>query len=461
MSISMGPYNAPTITEPFTIQDFYIQQQQSKDKYEEEFTNITDITKTTTTNRNTKTTPTLTPTNNLEKKTYISISPYLEKFIKLWIWDWDDTLIDVGAYIRHSMDRDTILSLTDDELEFDVPNWLYFRNLVNYLFSSGRRVGIASFGTYSIIRAYMDRIFGFGQKIFTEVNIYAACRSIDNVCIPRNMPVNKNAYIQRLMKHYAIDNPKVVVLFDDNSTNIADCARMGVIPIQIQSLNSVIVDSGKYRVSIKYSSNTPVNDVRNNLSAKRAILFGPAVMANIEARIRGMCRDNPLEYDKQFGQLGDFKTMKRQERMVGDIVNRTLEPNFNIDAFINLGHGMDFEDLKQKPKKKSLKELEEEKLKKIKERKNNKINSVLEGFEIERNGFDNYNIIDDISYCVSGLLSDNINNKCNYSSENNKIQRNKLEGFESCMSCNSSATTWFTCGLFLIMVGLIISMFYL
>jgi hypothetical protein len=452
----MGPYNAPTIAEPFTIQDFYMKQQQAKHSQSEAFEDIPNTTQPHTTQPQVS--------NNQEKKVYIAISPYLEKFVKLWVWDWDDTLIDIGAYVRHSMDRETILALTDTELEFDVPNWLYFRNLVNYLVSSGRRVGIASFGTYSIIRAYMDRIFGFGQKIFTEVNIYAACQSIDRVCMPRSMPVNKNAYIQRLMKQYAIDNPKVVTLFDDNSTNIADCARMGVIPIQIQSLNSVILDNGSYGVSIKYSGNTPAGDARNNLAVKRAILFGPAVMADIESRIRKMCQSNPLEYDKQFGQLGDFKTMKRQERMVGDIVNRTLEPNFNLDAFINLGHGEDFNDLKttetekQKLRKhKSPEEQEQERIAKEKARKTKFINSELEGFKVERDGFDNYNIIDDMSTCVSGLLSGSVD-KCIPITMNGEGQK---EGFATCMSCKSPATTWFACGLFLIMVGLIVAMFYL
>lgn len=424
MSISMGPYNAPTITEPFTIQDFYMKEQENKEEFQD--------------NKSYN--------SNKKNNSYILISPYLEKFIKLWVWDWDDTLIDIGSYIRHKMDRNTILELSDTELEFDVPNWLYFRNLVNYLVSSGRRVGIASFGTYSIIRAYMDRIFGFGQKIFTEINIYAACQSIDNVCMPRTIPINKNAYIQRLMKHYAIDNPKNVILFDDNSTNIADCARMGVIPIKIQSLNSINLDNESSESSIKYLGNTPASDIRNNLNIKRSILFGPNVMTDIEARIRKMCQDNPLEYDKQFGQLGDFKTMKRQERMVGDIINRNIEPNFNIDAFINLGHGQDFNDLKTKPKPKP--ELTPEQIKaNRKKQKQDKINFELEGFQTEKNGFDNYNIIDNIALNVSGLLSGNINDT--------------REGFSSCMSCKSPVSTWFIVFLFLLMICLITSMFYL
>lgn len=379
----MGPYNAPTITEPFTLYDMQLINNK------ENFNNIDD---------------------SQIQPSRIIISPYLEKYIKLWVWDWDDTLLDSSAYIRHYMDRNTIIKLTDEQLEFDIPNYKYFKDIVEYLVSTGRRVGFASFGTYSVIRAYMDRIFGFGQKIFTEINIYAACRDIDGTCEVRTMPLNKNSYIQRLMQLYAINNPKDVVLFDDRPSNISDAARMGVIPIQINSdkLN---------------------NNNRNNLQAKASILFGPTVMMDLEARIRGLCKDNPTEYDKSFGQLGDFKVSKYAIRNEGHINNKTIQPNFNIDTFNNIINNN--------------KNMEKDK----KNTQTTNIDKLLEGFTINDTGFFNNSYIDYMhdTLCGISLFKDD---KC-------------IDNFSNCMSCKSYGSTYLAGGLFIIMILLIISMFYI
>ena len=403
METTFGPYNAPTITEPFTLYDMQMMNTNSKEHF--------------------------TTTDNQIQPSKIIISPYLEKYIKLWVWDWDDTLIDVNAYIRHHMDRNTILKLSDQELEFDVPNHKYFKYLVEYLVSSGRRVGFASFGTYSVIRAYMDRIFGFGQKFFTEVNIYAACRDIDGTCEVRSMPLNKNAYIQRLMKFYAIDDARQVVLFDDRPTNISDVARMGVIPIQIEG--------------------TKLNDdTRNNLQAKSSILFGPIVMMDLEARIRGMCKDNPTEYDKSFGQLGDFKVMKYGVRDEGHLNNKQVEPNFNLEAFKEITS-------RNKNNNSKNKKLTENDI------KANKINKILEGFDNEIDN--NYNLFNNKYFdYMSDIITGGIFKDSNSSKSNceNGDCNGTLEQFAGCMSCQSHGSTWFACGLFIIMIAMIIAIFY-
>jgi len=429
MSISLGPYNSSNITDALTTHDYNMQHNNFKENFVNNHTNT-----------NTKI------NDNDNDNNVIIISPYLEKFVKLWVWDWDDTLIDVGAYIRHKMDRDTILSLSNKELEFDVPNYVYFKSIVEYLVSTGRRVGIASFGTYSIIRAYMDKIFGFGQKLFTEINIYAVCQNIDNSCNYNNIPINKNAYIQRLMKHYSLNNPKTVVLFDDRPSNIADASRMGVIPIQINTL-----EHNK-------------SDIRNNLQAKKSILFGPVVMLDLESRIRSMCQNNPAEYDKQFGQLGDFKVMKKIQRLEGEIINIDNGTNFNLNAFTNLGKSDNFNELKKNKRKKTKAEIELDK----KLEKQNRINNELEGFQIGNEGFYNEYNNNNIYQYLTGLFNDNhkfniINNNDNYKEGFNNNNDNKKcninESFESCLSCQSSFTTWFICGIFLLMVGLIVFMF--
>ena len=111
-------------------------------------------------------------TNNSNEYFYVEknkfISNYLVEKFKLWIWDFDDTLIDTTTYYKLSMETKDIMQRTNNQLTIDFPNWEFFRDLVIFLISRGVRVGIASFGTYRIIRAYMDRIFGLNQKIFTR-----------------------------------------------------------------------------------------------------------------------------------------------------------------------------------------------------------------------------------------------------------------------------------------------------
>ena len=161
----------------------------------------------------------------------LQISFYLYKNYDLWIWDFDDTLIDTTTYYIKSMEREDILNRKLSELDREIPCWQYYKNLVMFLTSTGKRVGIASFGTYEIIKAYMDKIFGVDQKFFTRANIKALNPSGMDI---NKIPPNKNAYIYELMEFYRIQDFERVVLFDDFQTNIADANAIGVLGIKIK-----------------------------------------------------------------------------------------------------------------------------------------------------------------------------------------------------------------------------------
>ena len=130
------------------------------------------------------------------------------------------------------MNPDYIRKRTDVELSNEVPQWKYFKRLVIYLVSHGKYVGIASFGTYEIIRAYMDRIMGFNQTFFNKNNIIAPIYT-DRMCRRFQVPPNKNEYIYKMMKLYKIEDFNRVVLFDDLPSNIADGIGVGVLAIRI------------------------------------------------------------------------------------------------------------------------------------------------------------------------------------------------------------------------------------
>ena len=196
-----------------------------------------------------------------ERPEPLIISYYLLNNCKLWIWDFDDTLVDSSIYMHSNMTADAIRKRTDKQLDKEFPQWRYFNKLVNYLIMHGKYVGIASFGTYEIIQAYMDRVMGFNQQAFNRKNIIAPCYKDRD---PRTFktPQNKNEYIYTLMRIYRVEDFKNVVLFDDMPSNVSQATAIGVIGIQIAN-------------------------PRNGDSDK--LYFGPWAMTDFDKRIEGDC----------------------------------------------------------------------------------------------------------------------------------------------------------------------------
>lgn len=196
----------------------------------------------------------------------LPISHILFKQCKLWVWDFDDTLIDTSTYYSSNMNPSTILERTDEQLDIEVPQWRYFRRLVEFLVGNGRYVGIASFGTYEIIYAYMKRIMGFNQQFFTRKNIIAPELKQRDV-FRYNQPPNKNEYIYQLMRVYRVQDFKRVVLFDDNATNIADAIGIGIVGVQVPSRNG------------------------GDKPGSNEMMFGPWLMSRFDANLAKTCGD--------------------------------------------------------------------------------------------------------------------------------------------------------------------------
>ena len=197
----------------------------------------------------------------------LPISHILFKQCKLWVWDFDDTLIDTSTYYSGNMSPSVILERTDTQLDTEVPQWRYFRQLVEFLVGNGRYVGIASFGTYEIIHAYMKRIMGFNQQFFTKKNIIAPELKQRDV-FRYNIPPNKNEYIYQLMRIYRVQDFKRVVLFDDNATNIADAIGIGIVGVQVPSRNGGDKPTGSSEM-----------------------MFGPWLMSKFDADLTRTCGD--------------------------------------------------------------------------------------------------------------------------------------------------------------------------
>ena len=193
----------------------------------------------------------------------LTVSFYLLKNCKLWVWDFDDTIIDSTTYIKCKMEPNAIRNRTDFELDDEVPQWKYFKRLIEFLVMHGKYIGIASFGTYEIIKAYMDRILGFNQKFFNKKNIIAPCR-VDRDLRTFTVPPNKNEYIYKLMQAYRVQDFKRVVLFDDLASNIADGIGVGIIAIQIPTPRNGDIDISK-------------------------MFFGPWIMDSFDRKIENDC----------------------------------------------------------------------------------------------------------------------------------------------------------------------------
>jgi hypothetical protein len=174
----------------------------------------------------------------------LPLSFYLVKQCKLWVWDFDDTLIDTNTYLKNKMDVISIRKRTNAELDEEIPQWKYFKRLIEFITTHGKYVGIASFGTYEIIRAYMDRIFGFNQKYFGKQNIIAPCMA-ERDSRRFTVPPNKNEYIYQLMKIYRVQDFGRVVLFDDMPSNISSATAIGVIGVQIATPRNGDIDTSK------------------------------------------------------------------------------------------------------------------------------------------------------------------------------------------------------------------------
>ena len=241
-------------------------------------------------------------TNNQSMKI---ISDYMLKKYKLWLWDFDDTLIDTASYYRNSMNPDDIRRRTDAELDIEFPSWRHFSDLIIYLGINGIKVGIVSFGTYEIIRAYMDRVVGFNQRIFNKNNTLALCRDEKGYIL--EYKPDKNDFIRQLMDFYKIVEISDVVLFDDRMTNVAQAAKIGAHAVLIPGRPGM---TGNWSLDRDYMANhSTKSDLR---------FFGPHTIEKLQNQLlRKRCdpekRENPMD---RIGSIGNRKISTRERKNI-------------------------------------------------------------------------------------------------------------------------------------------------
>ena len=239
---------------------------------------------------------------NLKIQSDIPVSSYLFKQCKLWVWDFDDTIIDTATYLKKDMTPEAILKRSDTELDIEIPQWQYFQKLTEFLVMNGRYVGIASFGTLEIIQAYMHRIMGYNQHFFTKKNIIAPCMKARDA-YRFTLPANKNEYIYTLMRIYRVQDFKRVVLFDDKPSNIADAIAIGIVGVQIATIaNGDNPNSNK-------------------------LLFGPWVMSAFDNKIKTTCGE-------EIYQNKTFTGIAAKENYTATAYNNAPDTDINFGSGI-------------------------------------------------------------------------------------------------------------------------------
>lgn len=159
---------------------------------------------------------------------YKTFDSFIEQY-DLYVFDFDMTILKIHSYAQN-MTPSKVESMGWRKLMDQFSDPIFFRDLINYLISQNKKVAIASFGKYNVIKAYLDRLFD-NTSIF----------GLDNIITPmneRNIRPNddKNEYLVGLIRDLNIDY-KRVIFFDDDINNINKSKELGVNAIQIDPMN--------------------------------------------------------------------------------------------------------------------------------------------------------------------------------------------------------------------------------
>lgn len=93
--------------------------------------------------------------------------PLPPKGIKAVIWDWDKTVLRIHSWAQRVRAED----VRAGHHEGDFMDREFFEALVKALVEREVKVLVASFGSYEVIQAYTDRLFGHGSNPFNRDTI--------------------------------------------------------------------------------------------------------------------------------------------------------------------------------------------------------------------------------------------------------------------------------------------------
>jgi hypothetical protein len=157
-----------------------------------------------------------------------------DSFIKnydLFAFDFDLTVLKVHAY-ANGITASEVEAMSWKKLSDHFADPIFFRDLINHLVSLKKKVAIISFGTYNVIKAYLDRLFD-NQDIFGQHNIMTPL--CGNQRYNRNIRQlqDKNEMLIELARNWEIKYSRIL-FFDDDLNNIKRAKELGVIGVNIE-----------------------------------------------------------------------------------------------------------------------------------------------------------------------------------------------------------------------------------
>ncbi len=192
---------------------------------------------------------------------YNQYDNFIEQY-DLYIFDFDMTILKIHSYAQN-MTPSKVESMGWRKLMDQFADPIFFRDLINYLVSNGKKVAIASFGKYPVIKAYLDRLFD-KPDIFDSHNIITPTRNIR----PND---DKNEYLVSLIRELNIDYKKVI-FFDDDVNNVMKSRELGLTAVQIDPRNGFNrnVWNGLQQPKAK-PKKTPINKNKNENESNNTI----------------------------------------------------------------------------------------------------------------------------------------------------------------------------------------------
>lgn len=170
---------------------------------------------------------TINQVNNLDKMGITRTSyPKLIEDFDLWIWDFDKTILKIHAY-HDKITATEVQRKTWKQFERDFADSFHFNDLLTTLQMNDKKFAIASFGTYNVIKAYLERlttnVYSFSPKNIVTP-LCGNQRYGDKLPSP---PADKNQIIISLAKYNDVPLNRVI-FFDDSKSNINKANNIGV-----------------------------------------------------------------------------------------------------------------------------------------------------------------------------------------------------------------------------------------
>jgi hypothetical protein len=202
---------------------------------------------------------------------YSNYDGLIKKF-DLFAFDFDLTVLKIHAY-ANEITASQVESMGWRKLSDHFADPIFFRDLINYLISKKKKVAIVSFGTYNVIKAYLDRLFD-DSNVFGRHNIMTPL--CGNQRYGRNIrqQSDKNELFIELARNLEIKYSRIL-FFDDDLNNIDHANELGIIGVHVQKggFNRIVwkelVNDMVGMVGMSGGASTNTIDLENNKKSSK------------------------------------------------------------------------------------------------------------------------------------------------------------------------------------------------